>query len=121
GDAYRLRLHDSGTSEGPWCSKKHGMTIVKASTSSADYRGTHACEYRPIRSCQSQSAPFLKSTWRELPLPLDVRRPVSIVGGWGFYDDPLYYAAPDYFSQCYRRTRIETLYGIVWRPVRVCN
>jgi hypothetical protein len=49
-----------------------------------------------------------------------VRRPAAVVGGWGFYNDLFYYAAPDYFSQCYQRTRIETLYGVIWRPVRVC-
>ena len=27
-----------------------------------------------------------------------VGRPVAIVGGWGSYNDPFYYAAPDYFS-----------------------
>jgi hypothetical protein len=41
--------------------------------------------------------------------------------GWGFYDDPFYYNDPIYFSGCYRRIRIETLYWVTWRPVRVCN
>jgi hypothetical protein len=41
--------------------------------------------------------------------------------GWGFYDNPFYYDNPVYFSECYRRTRIETLYWVTWRPVRVCD
>jgi hypothetical protein len=45
----------------------------------------------------------------------------SVSWGWSFYDDPFYYADPVYFSQCYQRIRIETLYGVMWRPVRVCN
>ena len=40
---------------------------------------------------------------------------------WTFYDDLRFYADPEYFLRCYRRTRIETIYGVVWRPVRVCN
>jgi hypothetical protein len=45
----------------------------------------------------------------------------SVSWGWSFYDDPFYYADPLYFSQCYQRIRIETLYGVMWRPVRVCG
>jgi len=45
----------------------------------------------------------------------------SLPVGWGFYDNPFYYDDPVYFSECYRRTRIETLYWVTWRPVRVCN
>jgi hypothetical protein len=45
----------------------------------------------------------------------------SVSWGWSFYDDPFYYADPVYFSLCYRRMRIETLYGVMWRPVRVCD
>jgi hypothetical protein len=45
----------------------------------------------------------------------------SAAWGWGFYDNPFYYGDPVYFSECYRRTRIETLYWVTWRPVRVCN
>ena len=40
---------------------------------------------------------------------------------WAFYADLSYYADPEYFLRCYRRTRIETLYWVSWRPVRVCN
>ena len=40
---------------------------------------------------------------------------------WAFYDDLRFYADPEYFLRCYRRTRIETIYGVVWRPVRICN
>lgn len=43
------------------------------------------------------------------------------IGGWGFYDNAYYYADPLFFSQCYRRTRIETLYGVHWDSVRVCR
>ncbi len=39
----------------------------------------------------------------------------------GFYISPLYYADPYFFSQCYRRTRVETLYGVHWQTVRICN
>jgi hypothetical protein len=41
--------------------------------------------------------------------------------GWSFYDNPFYYNDPAYFLECYRRTRIETLYWVTWRSVRVCN
>src|SRR5262249_12193351 len=40
---------------------------------------------------------------------------------WAFYADLSYYADPEYFLRCYRRTRIETLYWVSWRPVRACN
>jgi hypothetical protein len=40
---------------------------------------------------------------------------------WAFYDDLRFYADPEYFLRCYRRTRIESIYGVVWRPVRICN
>jgi hypothetical protein len=40
---------------------------------------------------------------------------------WAFYDDLRFYAAPEYYVRCYRRTRIETIYGVVWRPVRICD
>src|SRR5262245_53273418 len=45
----------------------------------------------------------------------------SVALGWGFYDNPFYYDNPVYFSECYRRTRIETLYWVTWRPIRVCD
>jgi len=48
----------------------------------------------------------------------DGRAPIR---GWSFYDDAYYYADPLFFSQCYRRTRIETLYGVHWESVRVCR
>jgi len=40
---------------------------------------------------------------------------------WSFYADLSYYADPEHFLRCYRRTRIETLYWVSWRPVRVCR
>ena len=40
---------------------------------------------------------------------------------WSIYADLSYYANPEYFARCYRRIRIETLYGVVWRPIRICN
>ena len=40
---------------------------------------------------------------------------------WAFYADLSYYADPEYFLRCYQRTRIETLYWVAWRPVRVCS
>jgi hypothetical protein len=40
---------------------------------------------------------------------------------WSIYADLSYYANPEYFSRCYRRTRIETPYGVAWRPIRICN
>jgi hypothetical protein len=40
---------------------------------------------------------------------------------WSFYADLSYYAAPEYFLRCYQRKRIETLYWVSWRPVRVCR
>lgn len=45
----------------------------------------------------------------------------SVALGWSFYDNPFYYNDPAYFLECYRRTRIETLYWVTWRSVRVCN
>src|SRR5262249_11159883 len=40
---------------------------------------------------------------------------------WSFYADLSYYADPEYFLRCYQRKRIETLYWVSWRPVRVCR
>jgi hypothetical protein len=40
---------------------------------------------------------------------------------WAFYADLSYYADPEYFLRCYQRTRIETLYWVSWRSVRVCK
>jgi len=40
---------------------------------------------------------------------------------WSFYDDLSFYADPDYFLNCYQRTKIETLDWVVWRPVRICK
>src|SRR6476646_10444701 len=33
---------------------------------------------------------------------------------WAFYNDLRYYADPNFYSECYRRIRIETLYGVSW-------
>jgi hypothetical protein len=48
--------------------------------------------------------------------------------GWGFYDPfigyPYFgysYAESPYVLQCFRRIRVETLYGVSWQRVWVCN
>jgi hypothetical protein len=48
--------------------------------------------------------------------------------GWGFYDPfigyPFFgypYAESPYILQCFRRIRVETLYGVSWQRVWVCN
>jgi hypothetical protein len=48
--------------------------------------------------------------------------------GWAFYDPfigyPYFgfpYAESPYVLQCFRRIRVETLYGVSWQRVWVCN
>jgi hypothetical protein len=48
--------------------------------------------------------------------------------GWGFYDPfigyPYFgypYAESRYVLQCFQRIRVETLYGVSWQRVWICN
>jgi len=42
-------------------------------------------------------------------------------GAWGFYADLSYYADPEYFFFFFQMTRVESLYWVARRPVRVCK